>query len=64
MSIFDTLNIPISEGGANPSHMHDPTKSQSYQGLNFLLSDTKFMNTCSFTIDFKKMNVCHMPANE
>ena len=49
------LNIPMSEGGTNPpSHTHDPTKSPSYQGLEFSPSDTKFMNTCSFTIHFKK----------
>ena len=34
---------PISEGGTNSSHMHDLAKSQSYGGLELLLSDTKFM---------------------
>ena len=28
------------------------------EALNFLLSDTKFMNTCSFTVHFKKLNAC------
>jgi hypothetical protein len=28
------------------------------KGLEFLLSDTKIMNTCSFSIHFKKINVC------
>ena len=34
---------PISEGGTNSSLMHNLVKSQSYQGLKLLLSDTKFM---------------------
>ena len=32
-------------------------KSQRHWGLKCLLRDTKFLNTCSFTIDFKKMSV-------
>jgi hypothetical protein len=28
------------------------------EGLEFLLSDIKFMNTCSFTGHFKKFNAC------
>ena len=42
---YTTLNIPISEGGTNSCLMHNLFKSQSYQGLKFLPSDTKFMNT-------------------
>ena len=38
-----TLNIPIGEGGSNSSHTRNLAKSQSYQGLKLLLSDTKFM---------------------
>jgi hypothetical protein len=40
-----TLNITISEGGTNSSHMHNLVKSQSFRGLKLLLSDTKFMTT-------------------
>ena len=42
---FITLNISISKGGTNSSHMHNLAKSQSYQGLKLLLSDTKLMTT-------------------
>ena len=38
--------------------MHYLAESQSYQELKCLLSDTKFMNTCSFAIDFKENDVC------
>ena len=38
-----TLNIPIIEGGTNSNHTHNLVKSQSYEGLKLLLSDTKFM---------------------
>ena len=47
-----TLNIPMSEGDTNSC------QSQSYQGFNFFYQVTKSMNTCSFTIDFKKISVC------
>lgn len=50
------LIIQISEGGTNSCRMHYLANSQSYWGLNFLLRDTKFMNTWSFTIDFKKIS--------
>ena len=40
LSPFSTLNIPISEGGANLCHTHNLAKSQSYRGLKLLLSDT------------------------
>lgn len=53
-----TLNIPISKGGANSSHMHNPAKSQSCRGLEFLLRETKFMNACSSTIDLKEISAC------
>ena len=43
-----TLNIPISESGTNSSLTHNLAKSQSYQGLKLLQSDTKFMITCKF----------------
>ena len=55
--------VPISEGGTNLSHTHNLAKSQSYQGLNFLLSDNRLLNTCSYTIDFKKSSACHMLVN-
>ena len=51
-----TLIIPISEGGTNSRHMHNLAKPQSYRGLKLLPSDIKFMNTCSFTVDFKKIS--------
>jgi hypothetical protein len=37
------LNIPISESGTNSSLTRILAKSQSYQGLKLVLSDTKFM---------------------
>ena len=40
-----TLNIPISEGGIHSSHTHNLAKSQSYQGLKLLLTDTSFLTT-------------------
>ena len=43
--IFTTLNIPISEGDTNLSHMHYLAKSQSQRGLKLLLSDIEFMTT-------------------
>ena len=64
MELFPSLqrklykNISTSEDGTNSSHTHNLVKSQSYQGLKFVLSDTKFVNLCSFIIDFKKINVC------
>ena len=42
-NLITTLNIPISEGGTNSSHMHNVAQSQSYWGLKLLLSVTKFM---------------------
>ncbi len=53
-----TLNIPISEGGNHSSHMHNLAKSQNYQGLKLLLSDTKFMTTINtiLTTYFKKIS--------
>ena len=42
---FTTLNISIGEDGTNSRHVHNLAKSQIYQGLKLLLSDTKFMNT-------------------
>ena len=53
-----TLHIPSSGRDTNSSHMHNLVKSQSYRGLQFSMSDTKFMNICSFTIDFKKIYAC------
>jgi len=58
-----TLNIPISEGCTNSSHMHIVVNSQSYRRLKLLLSNSKFLTMvflCLFTIDLKKINVCHM----
>ena len=31
-------------------------------GLKFLLSATNFINTCSFTIHFKKIDVCNLSS--
>ena len=33
-------------------------KSQNKQGLSFLQNETKFMNTSSFTIYFRKISAC------
>ena len=49
-AVLTTLNTPISEGGTNSSHTHNPAKSQSYQGLKLLLSDTKFMTTVYYLL--------------
>ena len=57
-NFISTLNIPNSEGGINSSHLHNPTKSQRYGELKILSSDTKVTNTCSSTIDSKKLIVC------
>ena len=35
--------MPINEGGTNLSHMPNLAKSQSYEELKLLLSDTEFM---------------------
>ena len=49
------LVIPISEGGTNPQRAH-------YLGLkNFEIwvnNVSKFINTCSFLIDLKKISGC------
>ena len=47
------LNILVGEGGTNSSHTHNLTKSQNYQRLKLLLSDTKFMTTVN------SMLICH-----
>lgn len=42
-----TLNTPVSESGSDSSHTHahNPTKSQTYQWLKLLPSDTKLTTT-------------------
>ena len=40
---YTTLNLPISEGGTNSSHMHNLANPESHRGLKLLLSDTIFM---------------------
>ena len=59
-----TLIISISEGGTNSWSMHYLAKSQSYRGLKFLMCDTKFMNTCSISIGFKRISVCSKMLEE
>ena len=46
-----TLIIPISECGTNSWITHYFAKAQNWWELKFLLSVTKFMNRCSFTIN-------------
>ena len=41
-----TSIIPFSACGTNSWSMHFFAKSQNWQGLQFFLSDTNFMNTC------------------
>ena len=50
--------IPINACGTNSWNTHYFGKSQNQQWLNFLLSDTKFMN--SLTIFYKKISECSM----
>ena len=56
--LIGTLIVPISVCGINTWNTHYFGESQNLWGLNCLLSDMKFMNTCSFTIHYKKINVC------
>ena len=59
----ENIDYPSSVCGTNSQNTHFLVrdelfaKSQNYRGLKFLLSDTKSMNTCSFAIHFKKINV-------
>ena len=46
------LNITISEGNINSNHMYNLVKSQSYQGLKLLLSDTKIHDYGEFYARF------------
>lgn len=48
-----TLGIPISKGGTNPQSAHYLALKKFEIWINIVI---KFMNTCSFTIDFKKTN--------
>ena len=41
-----------------PLATRDFVKSPNQRGLIFLLSDTKFLNTCSFTIHVKNISAC------
>ena len=72
-AVLTTLNTPISEGGTNSSHTHNPVKSQSYQVLKLLLSDTKFMTIVKYVLIYHRFqeNQCvlvisarHMLVNE
>jgi hypothetical protein len=49
-----TLIIPFSKGDTNSQSTHYLAKFQSYWGLEFLLDNTKFIDMCSFTLNFKK----------
>jgi hypothetical protein len=54
-------NISISESGINSSHTHNLAKPQSYQGLESLLSDIKFMTMVNSMIiyrRFQEINAC------
>ena len=53
-----TLIVPFSEGGTNSQSTHYLAKSQHCWKLKILLSDTKFINTCSFIIDSKNISAC------
>ena len=56
--LVTTLIIPFSACNIDFWNSHYFAKSQNQWGLIILLSDTKFMNTCSFTTPFEKVNVC------
>lgn len=51
-----TLIIPICVCGTKSWNMCYFAKSQNQWGLKFILSDIKFLNTCLFTIHFKKIS--------
>ena len=51
--VFTALIIPFSVRGIDSQNTHCFSKPQNWWGLKFLMSDTTFMNTCSFTIPFK-----------
>ena len=53
-----TLIIPCSVCGINSLNMHYFAKYENWLGVIFLLSDTKFKNTCPITIHFKTISVC------
>ena len=53
-----TTIIPISEGGPNTRSMVLFSQISKLSKAKFVLSDIKFMNTCSFTIEFKKISMC------
>lgn len=54
-----TLVILFSACCINSQHIHCYAKSQDERELNFLLSDTRFANTCSFTMHFKTFSACY-----
>lgn len=56
--VLITPIVPLSACGINSQYTHCFCQISNYWGLNFLQCDTNFMNTCSFIIRFKKMNVC------
>ena len=49
--------IPISACGTNFQNTYYLASSQNKWGLDFLLSDTRFMNACSSNTYFKKTSV-------
>lgn len=56
---YTTWIVPFSACGTKSQNPHYYAKSQNWWGLEFLPSDTKSMNTCSFTMKFKKSSVCY-----
>lgn len=56
-----TLNMPISNVGANSSYVHNIFRFQTYQGVILLLNDNKFMQMINFMLikhRFRKFRVC------
>ena len=41
-----------------PKHALVSQNLKVYKGLNILLSDIEFMDTCSFTMDIRKISAC------
>ena len=49
-----SCDTQYTQSGINSSHTHNLAKSQSYRGLKFLLSDTKFMTTVNSMLNYHR----------
>lgn len=55
IKLFHWFNFSV--GGTNSKNTHYFAKYRNWWELIFLLSDTKFMDACSFIIYLKKINM-------